>query len=190
MGITIHYKGKLDHPGLTDTIIEELADISTEMDWKYNAFDRGDDGLRGLVIGPHEKSEPLSFLFDDDGNVYDVKSVVAFGKEESKTSFVSVKTQFAPVEIHAVIIKLLKYIKKKYISNLDVIDEGMYWETEDLGLLEQKIAFLNEMMDAVEGVLRNIKVDKGESEESVIAKIEKVLKEKFIAQVEAVKRKK
>jgi hypothetical protein len=44
--------------------------------------------------------------------------------DDEFTWFNHIKTQFAPVEIHVAVIKLLKYIQQKYISNLDVYDEG------------------------------------------------------------------
>jgi hypothetical protein len=34
-------------------------------------------------------------------------------KDEIENSFTYIKTQYAPVEIHIIVIKLLKYLKKK-----------------------------------------------------------------------------
>ena len=44
-------------------------------------------------------------------------------------AWVSVKTQFDSPDTHIWIIGLLKYLKKRYIANLEVRDEGEYWET-------------------------------------------------------------
>jgi len=44
------------------------------------------------------------------------------------------------------VIKLLKYIQKKYVDNLEVIDEGDYWQTKDAILLKGKFDFLTEKM--------------------------------------------
>ena len=62
--------------------------------------------------------------------------------QRSGIDYVSVKTQFAPTEIHISIIKLLKHLKNKYILDLEVLDEGCYWETEDNKLLNKKFPFL------------------------------------------------
>jgi hypothetical protein len=39
------------------------------------------------------------------------------------------------------VIKLFEYLKKKYINNLEVFDEGSYWETKDEDLLAHKLIF-------------------------------------------------
>jgi hypothetical protein len=75
-----------------------------------------------------------------------------------------------------VVIKLLKYIQQKYISNLDVYDEGEYWQTGDEKILKRKIDFLNSVMDQLEDVLNTIEIEEGTRAESIADKIEEVLK--------------
>jgi hypothetical protein len=85
-----------------------------------------------------------------------------------------IKTQFAPVEIHIAVIKLLKYIQQKYISNLDVYDEGDYWQTgNDQKFLKGKIDFLNAAINHLENVLNSIEFEKDSSAESIADKNEK-----------------
>ena len=181
MGIKINYFGKLNEPGLAGKIIRELEDISNEMDWEYTVINEEPNIIGGIVITPHPKSEPFSFIFDLNGFTLSIMDISP-GETEVNTeqiNYVSVKTQYTPVEIHIAMIKLLKYLKKKYINDLEVMDEGCYWETGDKELLINKISFLNEMMDKIADVLDNIKVDKNEPKESIIEKIENVLKERF-----------
>ncbi|MDO8951185.1 MAG: hypothetical protein Q7U86_01100, partial [Draconibacterium sp.] len=83
---------------------------------------------------------------------------------------------FAPIENHIAVIKLLKYIQKKYISNLDVYDEGEYWQTGDEKILKRKIDFLNGAINQLADVLNSIEFDKDSNPESIIDKIEEVLK--------------
>ena len=100
-----------------------------------------------------------------------------FAGEDSELTYLNfIKTQFAPVENHIAIIKLLKYIQQKYISNLDVYDEGEYWQTGDEKILKRKIDFLNSVMDQLEDVLNTIEIEEGSSAESIADKIEEVLK--------------
>ena len=181
MGIKINYFGKLNEPGLACNIIRELEDISNEMDWKYTVINEESSIIGGIAITPHPKSEPFSFIFDLNGytlRIMDISTGETDVNTEQK-NYVSVKTQYAPVEIHIAMIKLLKYLKKKYINDLEVMDEGCYWETENKEILIQKISFLNEMMDKVAEVLDNIKIDKNEPKESIILKIENALRERF-----------
>ncbi len=67
----------------------------------------------------------------------------------------------------------------KYFNNLKVIDEGGYWETEDATLLKEKIDFLNDKMDELADLHKNMVVDKDDTAESIADKIEKLLKEKL-----------
>ena len=53
------------------------------------------------------------------------------------------KTQFSGPDIHVWVIGLLKYLKKHYISNLEVSEESEYWETGDRRKLEEDMALLN-----------------------------------------------
>lgn len=183
MGITIHYQGKLNQPDLADEFCEELADIAKAMDWNYNPINDEPDSepvpLKGIVISPHEKSEPLVFTFDPEGNLRNAFMMRFADEEPDLTRYNHTKTQFAPIDVHIAIIKLLKYIQLKYMDNLEVMDEGSYWETGDKKLLKQKIDFLNAKMDELADLLETIEIEKEDTAESLADKIENILKEKF-----------
>jgi len=49
----------------------------------------------------------------------------------------STKTQFAGPETHELIIGVLRYISKEYVADFKLTDEGQFWETSDVALLEQ-----------------------------------------------------
>jgi len=179
MGVTIHYKGKLNSADDIDSFCEEMEDIAKSMGWKCSAFDFDDKSnvpLKGVIIGPHEKSEPLPFMVDKNGFLRN-PFMLEFSKGDDEfTWFNHIKTQFAPIENHIAVIKLLKYIQQKYISNLDVYDEGEYWQTGNEKILKRKIDFLNSVMDQLEDVLSTIEIEEGSSAESIVDKIEEVLK--------------
>ena len=180
MGVTIHYKGKLNSAYDIDSFCEEMEDISKSMDWKHTIIDKFDKNdkipVKGIIIRPHEKSESLQLISDQQGNLRNVFAFEFAGEDSELTYLNFIKTQFAPVEIHIAVIKLLKYIQQKYISNLDVYDEGEYWQTGDEKILKRKIDFLNSVMDQLEDVLSTIEIDEGSSAESIVDKIEEVLK--------------
>ena len=176
MGVTIHYSGKLKSPNLIDKVREELKDIADDMSWKYNILDNdlnkpntakakvtekglkvtGHLPLKGIQIFLHKDSEPLTFYFDVNGVIKDIPSMIFPDIERTNDkSFNSIKTQFAPIDIHITVIKLLKYLEKRYFDELEVFDEGKYWDTEDEKLLSQKIKFISDRMDMVEQILNN-----------------------------------
>ena len=88
-------------------------------------------------------------FFDRDGNLSDPMSILLIldGTLQPEESWVSMKTQFSNPDTHVWVIGLLKYLKKKYISNLEVSDEGGYWETGDRKELEDKMNFLNDKIN-------------------------------------------
>jgi hypothetical protein len=82
-----------------------------------------------------------------------------------------VKTQFAPIHTHVVIIKLLRHLKTKYIHNLEVSDEGGYWDSGDM---EQLVSYRN-------SILRAMKMLEGGLEKSSMKSGEKISTEKELA---------
>lgn len=197
MGISIHYKGKLNNPDLLNAFCDEIKDIAKDMNWNFNTFNndlnnpnssyvdrnghiKGHIPIKGLNVTIHPKAESLSFLFDKNGNLRNLLMMTYKNGKESEISNIFVKTQFAPIEIHITIIKLLEYIKKKYISNLKVIDEGSYWETRDKNILEEKLSFLYKKIDQIGNQISEIKVDGTDSPETILRKIETVLKKKLL----------
>ena len=197
MGISIHYKGKLNNPDLLNAFCDEIKDIAKDMNWNFNTFNndlnnpnssyvdgnghiKGYIPIKGLNVTIHPKAESLSFLFDKNGNLRNLLMMTYKNGKESEISNIFVKTQFAPIEIHITIIKLLEYIKKKYISNLKVIDEGSYWETRDKNILEEKLSFLYKKIDQIGNQISEIKVDGTDSPETILRKIETVLKKKLL----------
>ena len=86
------------------------------------------------------------------------------------------KTQFAPIEVHIVIIKLLKYLQQKYISNVEVWDEGDNWQTADAALLKNKMDFLTKKMDQLATMVESTLRKENVSTESILNKIEEIFK--------------
>ena len=175
MGITIHYRGKLDDLGKLTDLQRELADIAASVGWQSQTLDdgwstppnatlvhgdgsvkiEGHLGLRGINLIPPGSSEPVSFLFNSSGRLRSIMHVIlqCEGHAVADEDWTHVKTQFVPSDVHVWIVGLLKYIKKHYISDLEVSDEGDYWETGDRAALEAKLRFLNETMDWLAGEL-------------------------------------
>lgn len=176
MGITIHYQGKINELSLIDNFIDELIDISNELEWKNHIIDDKELNIKGIVISPPPESEPLSFLFDKTSGIIKDRIILAFDDMgDDHYEYNHTKTQFAPIHVHITIIKLLKYLKNKYLSDLIVTDEGDYWETENAELLQSKFDFLDEITNAVTGALSNTEKIPGESIDSLADRIEKVL---------------
>ena len=188
MGITIHYRGRIRDINLIDEFCDELIDIAKTMDWKSSdmIYDE-DDKIKGVSVTPHNDSESLSFFFNiEDGCLRNIMNVITkepYNPNELEWDFI--KTQFAPPVVHVTVVKLLQYIKRKYILNLEVIDEGDYWETGNENVLREKLKFLDDKIDAFGKALNSISEDDikeitESDEESMPKKFEKIIRKIFL----------
>lgn len=139
--------------------------------------------LKGVQINIHPDCEPLQIYFDSKGNLQTPVGMVLLleGRLKPGKSYTSVKTQFAPPDIHIAIINLLKFLKNRYISDLEVYDEGEYWESGDRDLLIEKIAHIKQGMDILEEALNTMDVKNLEqyTPEEMAKLLEKILKKKL-----------
>ena len=203
MGVAIHYRGRLADIGKIKILCDELTQIAEKMDWAYNLLDEdwsipadarlehdergahivGHLGLKGISFKPHPECESMSFFFSSDGKLCDPMGVVLVceGSLNPEDAWINVKTQFAGPEIHLWVVGMLKYLKEHYILDLEVNDEGEYWETGNFEVLKEKMNFLNEKMDAICGELSRVTGNHLErlSPEELASMVEALLKHKF-----------
>ena len=200
MGITIYYKGKLKNKDEVYSLKDDLVDFAETMNWEWHALDndwdkpasaeldvkarraeiKGHLPLKGVSLQLHPNCETLTLYFDQEGRLMDPIGLIMIreGRLKPQSAYLSVKTQFAPPEVHISIIKLLEFLKNRYIPDLEVMDEGGYWESRDEAALRKSISFLNEQMDRMEEILSTIGREevKGLSTEELARLIEQKLK--------------
>jgi hypothetical protein len=145
MGVTIHYEGQLtseatyqDLVGLVSSIAKAegwsiepiesdkvtLQRVRDEKDWDYTG------PVKGIVVYLHEDCDPVRLEFDRDLYLQEFT-----------------KTQFAGVQVHVDVLKLLKTIQP-FFRNLNVEDEGEWWETEDTKILTEHFARAQKAIEA------------------------------------------
>jgi hypothetical protein len=172
MGLTIHYSARLRDPKRRPELTEEVADICRSLNWDFAFFDDhveipentelpeplGENPrtlhLKGIYFTPPE-SETVWLTFTPSGRLaglFYVLSVDLFDDPETIYT-VSVKTQFAGIEYHAALVHLLKYLEKKYFTDMEVTDEGYYWENLDRQALEQQFARYEQALRVVGNAL-------------------------------------
>jgi len=202
MGITIHYHGRINDHAAVDILAEEVEDLAHELGWDSQRWNEdwakpntaaishkhgiphitGHLPLRGLHLIPHKNSEPVWLTFTSEGYLVDTMGMVLIAEGEAKPEdvWVGTKTQFAPIETHIIVIKLLKYLKKRYILNLEVHDEGGYWDTGDINELKRRFNTINRSMDILEDALDKMPlINTNHSVKDLADMIEEMLKKKF-----------
>lgn len=146
MGVTIHFEGKAKSNEDIDSVISLARNyaISNNMPFQsvnlpntvlsriINEKDAPYEGpVRGIKIEPHFNCEQLIFEFGNDLFMQNY-----------------CKTQFAPIEVHISIIKLLKTISLHF-STLSVFDEGQYWETGSTDILQKEMDYCFDQMEKI-----------------------------------------
>ena len=201
MGLSIHYRGRLKSPELISSITDELTDICRSLGWETDCLDEdfsrentaqlvhtekgaeitGHLPLKGVGIAPGKGCERVSFFFDREGNLIPPITMATDGPVKGELPWDAVKTQFAPLDIHITIIKLFRYLKKKYFEIFEVEDEGSYWETGDEVLLRKKMEFLAGKIDAFGKMLSKADLgnDPNISPDKLADRIEELLRDRW-----------
>lgn len=136
MGLSLHYSGTLINANSVWQLIEEVSEVCTILGWDQHISDNG------ILFVPPE-CEPLLLHFKADGELVNNLYLQYNIKPASK---VSVKTQYAGVEVHIAVVKLLRHLSTAYFKTFHLDDEGYYWATGDEAVLRQRFAAYNTML--------------------------------------------
>jgi hypothetical protein len=144
MGVTIHFEGQLKSEQDFDKVNAKAIDfakingyeyflinetykrldrVQNELDWDYEG------PTKGVQIQIDQSIDPFILEFDKDLYIQEY-----------------CKTQFADIDVHLTIINFLRDIEK-YFQRLMVNDEGEYWETNDIRILQEHIDNCNRVME-------------------------------------------
>jgi hypothetical protein len=165
MGLSIHYSGKLKDSALLPQLAEEVQDVCSVLGWRFRSSEDG------FGFTPPE-SETFCFDFQPDGTLVN-KMYLRYNIEPSNT--VSVKTQFAGMDVHLAAVKLLKHLSKKYFAVFEVKDEGGYWETNDEEVLSKQFGLYNWLLDEVQTTLQDFKAEQGDTPQRLADRLENFL---------------
>jgi len=75
----------------------------------------------------------------------------------------------------------LYHIKKRYIADLEVYDEGGYWESDDIHELKRRLDSITHALDILGSVLSAGRpgLTRSSTPEELVEIIERILKDKF-----------
>jgi hypothetical protein len=162
MGITIAYRGRLADLARIEDFEDRLVDNALEMGaqvriWRSWADDHPERMVRGVILDLAPGHESTSLLLSPEGwliGLTDIEDVEEGRLKELPWCFV--KTQFGPVEGHVALVEMLTALKREFLADLEVSDEGGYWETCDLVELVRRRALTEQAIDGLaEGLRRH-----------------------------------
>ena len=174
MGLSIHFSGRLRKAEHLPVLIEEIKDISNVYGWKCHTFDArfpndafdnhtSFENVYGINFTP-TNCETISLTFLSNGAMVAPERIEFFlhTEHEPYIFVVSVKTQFAGVFVHQLIIRLFKYLNDKYFEDFKLSDESYYWETDDENLMRERFKVYDSLLDNFVLSIQTFPVEPGE----------------------------
>ncbi|HVM32872.1 MAG TPA: hypothetical protein VMU88_07040 [bacterium] len=159
MSATVHYFGKIQSPDLIRELKDEIQEIAQVSGWTFEKVDHVFSpsenpaaprlSLKGIRVTLGKGLSPLQLTFDKDGYLSHIyyetvmtENPLRVGVEKTTQVLHQVHTSTtlknAGPEDHIRLVKLLDYVKKKYVPNLEVIDNTGYWHSRDESVLKAK----------------------------------------------------
>jgi hypothetical protein len=193
MGLSIHYSGSIANPDCLSELICEVEDIAAVYEWPCEVFNSEfpnnhfgkttyNNELYGVCFTP-PGCESVFISFLSNGKISGPAQLEFFGnasKEEEKKYLyiVSVKTQFAGIDVHIVLVHLLRYLSQKYFARFNVSDEGSYWETSDENILRENFKKYSDLFNSFSSAIHKHPFQANESVDKYFARLIQLIKEK------------
>ncbi len=159
MSTTIHYFGKIKSQEAIREIQEEFREIAQVSGWSHEMVDHVfvQEGeipgarlsLKGIRLTLNKTTSPLQLTFDKEGYLSHIfyekapadllqRGMVAGTRQILHQVHTNITARSSDVSTHVTLVKLLDYLKKRYIPNLEVIDNTGYWYSRDEAVLGSK----------------------------------------------------
>ncbi len=155
MELVISYRGSLADFDRVEDFEDRVLDLALELHaqatiWRMANDDDPRRMVRGLSLDLCPGQETTSLLVSPAGWLINLNQVAAAQKAQlAEPPWCRVTTQFGPIEGHVALVELLTALKQAFFPNLEVRDEGGYWETRDLGALGAKFTCVQAANDRV-----------------------------------------
>jgi hypothetical protein len=153
MGITIHYRGVLADLDRVEDFEDRVLDLALELGGQAHIWRTACDTdpsrvVRGIVLDLCPGQETTSLLISPEGWLIGLTEIEDAEKGKlDEMPWCFVKTQFGTVEGHVALVEMFTALKAEFFPDLEVLDEGGYWETRDVNELAKKLTFLKAAID-------------------------------------------
>lgn len=182
MGVTIFYRGSMADIGRVEDFEDRVIDLALEIGghvrvWRSFCDDDPQRAVRGVILELYPGQETTSLLVSPEGWLINLTEIEDAEKGQlADPPWCFVKTQFGSVEGHVALVELLAALKREYFPDLEVRDEGEYWETRDLERLRAKIGLVQAAIEGLaEGLRRHgLTAEAAEDPEILAARIARV----------------
>lgn len=193
MGLSIYYKGRIKKESLLPELIAEIKDICEVYCWPYHIYEtrfpegstkneQYDGAIYGICFTPPQ-CETVQFCFLSNGRMSSETNLKFFAddksvKEESYMYQLFVKTQFAGLELHQLIIHLFRYLSKKYLDDFHLTDDGEYWETGDPELLKKNFKIYSSLIDSFSSAFDHFPIRTNETIDDYVKRLVRIVNDR------------
>jgi hypothetical protein len=182
MGVTLAYRGRLADLTRIEDFEDRLLDLALEVGglaqiWRSHADSGPQRMVRGVILNIAPGHEAASLLVSPEGwliGLVDIEDAEEGRLTEPPWCFT--KTQFGPLEGHVALVEMFTALKREFLPDLEVSDEGGYWETRDLAELARRRGVVQEAIDGLADGLRRYGLSReaAEDPEILVRHIERV----------------
>ena len=186
MGLSIHYNGRINESTSLTKLIEEVKDIVEVYKWEYTIYETQfpsqslgtkayNNEIYGISFTPPE-CETVFLCFLSNGKMSSPIHLLHYGHSSDTTYqeylyMLSVKTQYAGIEIHKLVLHILKHISKNHLSDFQLMDEGKYWETWDEKVLQDRFSLYNSLIGRITTALETFPKNQEETFEDYFIRV-------------------
>ena len=182
MGVTIHYRGSLKDLDRVVDFEDRVLDLALELGgqgriWRSASKDNPGRMVRGVTVNLSPGQETTSLLVSPEGwlvNLFEIED--AENGKLTEPPYCFVKTQHGPVEGHVALVEMLTVLKREFLPDLEVSDEGEYWETRNLDTLVAKFEQIEAAMDGMAAGLEKFPLSReaAEDRDILVKRIERI----------------
>lgn len=160
MGITIHYRGTMNDISEVETMENRMLDLVFSLGgratiWRSWASGSSSRVVRGIMIDMEPGQDTFSLLVSPEGHLTPLFQIEEAENEPfDEPPYCFVKTQFGSLQGHVAIVHLLDALRQRFCSNLEVSDEGGYYESRDVNQLAQRLKNLGAVINSLADGMR------------------------------------
>jgi hypothetical protein len=182
VGITVAYRGRLADLSRVEDFEDRLVDLALEVGglaqlWRSYADDDPGRVVRGVILDLAPGLESTSLLLSPEGwliGLVDIEDAEQGRLKEPPWCFT--KTQFGPIEAHVALVEMLTELRREFLPDLEVSDDGGYYPTRDLAQLTRRHAVVQGAIDGLADGLRRhgLSREAAEDPDILLKRIERI----------------
>ncbi len=162
MGISIAYRGRLADLTRIEDFEDRLLDLALELGgqaeiWRSHADQDPRRVVRGIILNLAPGQESTSLLLAPEGwliGLADIQNAELGRLKQPPWCFT--KTQLGSLEGHVALVEMIAALQREFLTDLEVSDEGGYWETRNFADLARRRSQVLQALDSMtEGLQRH-----------------------------------